>query len=91
MPLSAVAQESAQMIVADEALERLLREQGHLPPGRVVCAPRLDAANVLEASARLAGVDPLELLPLYPREPEAVTKWRELGKGPGGAKPAPGA
>lgn len=90
MPLSAVAHAGDVTIVADEALERLMREQGHLHAGRVVLPPRLDAANVLEASAWLPGVDPLALLPLYPREPEAVTKWRELGKGPGPAKPVLG-
>lgn len=40
--------------------------------------PRFDAAAVLEASMAIQPTDPLALAPFYPREPEAVTKWREL-------------
>lgn len=41
------------------------------------------AALVALAAHRLAeggASDPFELLPIYPREPEAVTKWRERGR-----------
>ncbi|MFN7019762.1 MAG: tRNA (adenosine(37)-N6)-threonylcarbamoyltransferase complex dimerization subunit type 1 TsaB [Phycisphaerales bacterium] len=38
--------------------------------------PTFDAAAVLEAAETLPRLDPLDLLPLYPREPEAVTLWR---------------
>lgn len=55
----------------------------------IVCEPRLfssptSVAPVFSASctARLArtiaAVDPIDLLPLYPREPEAVRKWAQL-------------
>lgn len=40
--------------------------------------PRFDAAGVLAASFDVGVTDPVSLSPLYPREPEAVTKWREL-------------
>jgi tRNA threonylcarbamoyl adenosine modification protein YeaZ len=40
--------------------------------------PVLDAANVARAGATLEPVDPTRLEAFYPREPEAVTKWREL-------------
>ncbi|GJQ28806.1 MAG: hypothetical protein HBSAPP03_06900 [Phycisphaerae bacterium] len=42
--------------------------------------PVFDAYAVLEAGEELAAMDPVALLPLYPREPEAVTKWRALGR-----------
>lgn len=45
-----------------------------------VIAPEFDPAACLRASLGLAPVEPEALLPLYAREPEAVTKWRELGK-----------
>jgi tRNA threonylcarbamoyl adenosine modification protein YeaZ len=32
----------------------------------------------IAGSGTVAPVDPADLLPLYPREPEAVTKWRKL-------------
>jgi tRNA threonylcarbamoyladenosine biosynthesis protein TsaB len=45
----------------------------------------LSAAGVLALSASPTPTDPSALLPIYPREPEAVTKWRALGRheGPG--------
>ncbi len=50
--------------------------------------PEFDPAACLEICSHYPSVDPAALLPLYPREPEAVTKWRELhppGKGGGGS------
>jgi tRNA threonylcarbamoyladenosine biosynthesis protein TsaB len=38
--------------------------------------PRFDPVACLEASLSRPGRDPLELVPLYAREPEAVTLWR---------------
>lgn len=43
-----------------------------------IVAPRFDAACCFEASLGLAEIDPVDLLPIYPREAEAVRKWREL-------------
>lgn len=56
----------------------LLREA--LPEGmRGACVPiEFHARHVLAASAGFSPIDPAKLTPLYPREPEAVTKWREL-------------
>lgn len=39
--------------------------------------PVFDAFRVIECAADISPVDPVALEPLYPREPEAVTKWRE--------------
>jgi len=47
--------------------------------GIPVAPPWFSAARCLEAATLLPPVDRLELAPLYPREPEAVTKWRERG------------
>lgn len=41
-----------------------------------IIAPVFSAEFVFRASLGKAAVDPLELAPIYPREPEAVTKWR---------------
>jgi len=38
----------------------------------------LRAEDCLRAAAGLPDVDPIVMAPLYPREPEAVSKWREL-------------
>ncbi|MCB9838317.1 MAG: tRNA (adenosine(37)-N6)-threonylcarbamoyltransferase complex dimerization subunit type 1 TsaB [Phycisphaeraceae bacterium] len=40
-------------------------------------ALRSGAAATLEASRWIDPVDPVSALPIYPREPEAVTKWRD--------------
>lgn len=36
----------------------------------------LDARHVISAAAGIAPIDPNELMPLYAREPDAVTQWR---------------
>lgn len=40
--------------------------------------PVFDPLACLRLSAGLPAVDPASLLPIYPREPEAVTKWRAM-------------
>lgn len=61
----------------------------HIPPGfrawaqtsRVPIAPIvLTAGALLRASRGMPESGPDDLSPLYPREPEAVRKWRELGR-----------
>ncbi|MEN0020557.1 MAG: tRNA (adenosine(37)-N6)-threonylcarbamoyltransferase complex dimerization subunit type 1 TsaB [Planctomycetota bacterium] len=42
-----------------------------------VLSPRFSAAAVWAWADRVPAVDPLQLSPLYAREPEAVTRWRE--------------
>ena len=58
--------------------EAALRAMLPAPLTAKVLEPAFDPRGVLAASAALAPIDPLLLAPLYPREPEAVTKWREL-------------
>lgn len=43
-----------------------------------ITAPVFDPVACFELSFSLEEVDPQRLLPIYPREPEAVTKWRAL-------------
>ena len=43
-----------------------------------VMQPGLGAEAVLVASCFHEAVDPVDAAPIYPREPEAVTKWRDL-------------
>jgi tRNA threonylcarbamoyl adenosine modification protein YeaZ len=73
----------ATALIAEQALSDLLRDRGALPAGLHIEPPRFDAEAVLEASAGLPEIDPMALVPLYPREPEAVTKWRELKRAKG--------
>lgn len=40
--------------------------------------PTFDAMACAELGATIEPIDPLALEPMYPREPEAVTKWRAL-------------
>jgi tRNA threonylcarbamoyladenosine biosynthesis protein TsaB len=63
-------------LVAEARLVERLRGEGRLPAGVEAVAPALDPVAVLEASGGLEPVSALELAPLYPREPEAVTTWR---------------
>lgn len=58
------------------AAEAADRRSGDGRGGRVVNL-RLSAAACARASMGLAWVDPAALVPLYGREPEAVTLWRE--------------
>lgn len=66
-------------IVADENLPDSFRSLA-AAEGWPVRPIRLRAAPLLEASRGLAGVPADALAPLYPREAEAVRKWRELGR-----------
>lgn len=43
--------------------------------------PAFDAAACARVAARTTPIDPAELVPLYPREPDAVTLWRARKKG----------
>ena len=71
---------------------RTLLADGHLPASLadaarsrgVVIAPidlGPESCGRSALDAGLAPVDPAQLLPIYPREPEAVTKWRQLHPG----------
>lgn len=67
-------------VVADEHLGDAFRAS--IPSSVPVHEPRFDAASLarvaLEAGPDLqVHVDPARLVPIYPREPEAVRVWRE--------------
>ncbi len=69
--------ESPEAVIADprtlpDALQRTVGNAGI-----DLTALRLCARNCLSASAAIDPQPPEQVLPLYPREPEAVTKWRE--------------
>jgi len=49
-----------------------------LAAGGTVSVPAFDAATIATLTSKYLPVDPAALVPLYPREPEAVTKWRAL-------------
>lgn len=65
-------------IICDERFEQTLRQHRPAECSVTFCRPRFDAVAVLEASASIEPTPALEFAPFYPREPEAVTKWREL-------------
>lgn len=76
----ALATESCDAVVCDSALAALLP----VTSGRRTHPPDFDARWVLEASRALTSTDAAQLLPIYPREPEAVTNWRVLHPPAGG-------
>lgn len=72
-----IASNPGAILLADEHLpapmSKIAQERAVL-----VRAPRFTAASCLELSWGTREVDALDLTPLYPREPEAISKWREL-------------
>lgn len=66
----------ARAVFADAQLPSDLREAA-ARAGASVRVPRLDAALCACASEGLSAVGVDMLAPIYPREPEAVSKWRE--------------
>ncbi len=75
-------------VVMDEALEARMRYLGLIPEAVAVLRPVWDPVALGVASLSLEAVDPPALAPIYPREPEAVTKWRAL-HGEGGPTAPP--
>ena len=65
------------LLVADRFLPPAIRARA-AEIGIGVRPPVFDPGACLEASVGAPAVDPLDLLPLYPRLPEAVVKWRLL-------------
>lgn len=64
-------------LLADDFLPALIRDCAARL--NIAVAPiALDPVACLAASRTIEPVDPIALLPTYPREPEAVTKWRAL-------------
>lgn len=76
-PLEQLAPTEPHILAADQRLLDTLHTDRQLPSNATTVPLALDARHVLAASKHLAPVEPAALTPLYPREPEAVTKWRE--------------
>jgi tRNA threonylcarbamoyl adenosine modification protein YeaZ len=64
-------------LLADRFLPPAMLEHATTLGVRIV-EPEFHPMAVLDAALGHASVDPAQLLPIYPREPEAVTKWREM-------------
>lgn len=76
--LEALRQRHAiEALLCDQFLPEAMRAHA-LAAGLSLEALVLDPVGCLAASRGLTGVDPVSLVPLYPREPEAVTKWRTM-------------
>jgi tRNA threonylcarbamoyladenosine biosynthesis protein TsaB len=73
---SQIAHLGATHLVADRHLPETIAEAA-AALGLAIQPPRFDAAACLELSFDAAAIDPSALAPLYPREPDAVTKWRQ--------------
>ena len=75
----------AGVLVGDRYLPEPVRSEA-ARLGMEVVEPVFDARACLAIGRTLPAVDPVELLPIYPREPEAVSLWRERrgGSGVGG-------
>ena len=69
----------ARTLLADEHLPASMREEA-ARAGVRVASPRLDAVLCARASLGLPVVAVDALAPIYPREPEAVRKWRDEGR-----------
>lgn len=63
------------LLVADSFLPAAMRA-GAQRAGVPVAAPIFDAAACLRLGSQLPELDPADLMPIYPREPDAVTLWR---------------
>ena len=67
---------SIDLLIADRHLPESMRRRCAVLNVEII-EPVLDPVACLEISARYPDVPPGELLPIYPREPEAVRIWRE--------------
>ncbi|MBX3405656.1 MAG: hypothetical protein KF869_02730 [Phycisphaeraceae bacterium] len=70
-----LASEGVRALIADAHLPMAMRE-ACVHAGIVVRPPALSAAACLAASAAFPDIDPADLVPIYAREPDAVTQWR---------------
>lgn len=70
----------ANLILADRfaATAIAARQPDAARLGIAMQRPAFTPQALLQASLQCESVDPALLLPVYPREPEAVTKWRAL-------------
>lgn len=77
---AALASLGIRRLFADRFLPESFRVEG-ARLGITIHPPIFDPAACLACSFAFPELDPVDLLPLYAREPEAVTKWRELHGG----------
>lgn len=75
-----VEQLGATRIVGDRHLPGSFREAAAVV-GAAIVPPSFGPEGVLRLMGRFPDADPASAAPIYPREPEAVTRWRELGRG----------
>lgn len=66
-------------LIADRFLPQAMRDRA-AELGIAVLLPVFDPLACLELAIHAPAVDPLALAPQYPREPEAVRKWRAIGR-----------
>lgn len=66
------------LLVADRYLPQAMRDAA-VAAGIAIVEPVFAPIACAElCAASVTAIDPMDLLPLYPREPEAVVKWRAL-------------
>ncbi len=75
-----VATLGATKIVGDKHLPASFRE-AVAAAGVEVVFPSFGPEGVLRLMGWFGDAGPADAAPIYPREPEAVTRWRELGRG----------
>jgi tRNA A37 threonylcarbamoyladenosine modification protein TsaB len=73
--IQALHTDGVRLLIADSFLPAPMRAAAELL-GWTIASPSFDAASCLCVGARLPAIDPADLVPLYPREPDAVTLWR---------------
>jgi tRNA threonylcarbamoyladenosine biosynthesis protein TsaB len=75
LDIPALASAGTRTLIADRFLPAPMRDEAERA-GISIIEPTFDAAACLRLGATLPAIDPIELVPLYPREPDAVTLWR---------------
>lgn len=73
VPLHDIAEERGTLLVCDRPLEQSLRMRGLFPSDGYWIEPEFDPVAIMEASLDLPAIDPVSLMPIYPRLPEAVS------------------
>ncbi len=75
--LAALNEHGVRTVVADRFLPESFRSRA-AAMGWTIIEPTFDPAACIDAwrACRLPEIDPVELVPLYPREPDAVTLWK---------------
>ncbi len=84
MGASGIAALGVDVLIADGHLPPSMREAARARGMRVV-EPRFDAAACARLGADRPATEPTELIPIYPREAEAIRLWRARGGDAGGA------